>query len=92
MDGDLQGFHVNVVGVSGSNITLDNPEKLTGSNVFVYGHEVDDLLTLNSDTINAVSIGAIQRLSQKFDAQSVIIESLTSNVALLTARIIALGG
>ena len=89
---DLWGFDAMVVGVSSSNITIDNAEKMTGSNVFVYGHKVDDFLGVNQDCISAVTVGAVQRLSQKFDAQSVIIESLTSNVAILTARIIALGG
>ena len=58
---------------------------MSGSNVFVYGRKVDDFLGLNQDCISAVTVGAVQRLSQ-------LVDSLTSNVSLLNARITALGG
>ena len=91
-NGGVWGFDAKVLAVTTSNITIDAGEKITGSNVYVYGRKVDDFLGLNQDTISAVTVGAVQRLSQLVDAQNIIIESLTSNVALLTARITALEG
>ena len=81
-NGGALGFDVSVVDISGSNITIDSPEKITGSNVFVYGHKVDDFLGLNQDCISAVCVGAIQRLSQKVDEQKLIIDNLLERITL----------
>ena len=77
-DGNIFGFNVHVTEVSASNITIDNYENLTGSNVFVYGHEVNDFLTVNYEPITACTVGAIQRLSQ-------LVEALTARVTALEA-------
>ena len=81
--GDIGGYNVTFVEVGASNIVIDAPEKLNGSNVFVYGHEVNDFLTVNYEPITACSVGAIQRLSQ-------LVEALTARVAALEAKIFSL--
>ena len=82
-NGGAWGYDVKVVDITSSNITIDNAEKMTGSNVFVYGHKVDDFLGLNQDCISAVTVGAVQRLSQKVDEQKIIINSLIERIIAL---------
>ena len=86
-NGGTFGFNVKVVGISDSEITVDDGSKMSGSSVFVYGRKVDDLLGLNQDSISSVSIGAIQRLSQICNRQQALIEDLTARLALLEARL-----
>ena len=66
-NGGINGYDVKVVNVAPDYITIDSPEKMTGSNVFVYGRKVKDFLGVNQDTISAVTVGAVQRLSAKVD-------------------------
>ena len=82
-NGGVWGFDVKVTAVTSSNITIDNAEKITGSNVYVYGRQVDDFLGLNQDVISSVTVGAVQQLYGIVIAQQASIESLTSNVAYL---------
>ena len=74
------GFNSKVVDVSSGNITIDSPEKLSGSNVFVYGHQVNDFLGIAQDMISASAISAIQQLSQKVDRLEAEINILKSRI------------
>ena len=86
-NGGLRGFNVQVTAVSGSNITIDNTEKITGSNVYLYGRQVDDFLALDHDSISAVTVGAVQRLYALVQTQQACIASLSSNVEILMSYI-----
>ena len=86
-NGGVWGFDVKVTGVTSSNITIDNAEKITGSNVYVYGRQVDDFLGLNQDVISSVTVGAVQQLYGMVMTQQASIESLTSNVSYLMSRL-----
>ena len=78
------GYNVTVTNVSSSNVTIDTGSNVVaGSNVFIYGHVVNDFLTVNYEPINAITVGAVQQLYGLVMAQQASIESLTSNVSYL---------
>ena len=78
------GYNVTVTNVSSSNVTIDSGSNVVaGSNVFIYGHVVNDFLTVNYEPINAITVGAVQQLYGIVKSQQASIDSLTSNVSYL---------
>ena len=78
------GYNVSVTDVSSSNVTINTGSNVvTGSNVFIYGHVVNDFLTVNYEPINTITVGAVQQLYGIVMTQQASIESLTSNVSYL---------
>ncbi|NQX02334.1 tail fiber domain-containing protein [bacterium] len=72
---------------SDSSFVVAAPEAVT--EVFVYGHRVNDLLAVDYDRVFTTGIGAIQELSKKLDEKETVIAALEARLSALEKRVSA---
>jgi hypothetical protein len=73
-----------------SRISLELPDGVVLSEVFVHGQIVDNFLTIDKAYIATITTSALQEVDRQLQAERVKTASLESQMALLTARVDAL--
>jgi hypothetical protein len=78
--------------------TFEISDELDGTEIFVYGQEVDDFRSLEKDSIYTITTAAVQQIDKEFQqakqtiqSQQSQIQDLESKLASLEARLAAAG-